>query len=145
MTDYLKSLSVADVAAWYYRLADHVAKQKVENSVPLASVFLRHWLDNRQRDSLFTFNPPAYLQQYPRVKEVLQYQRDVFLTKQKGRTGKTEQWMGVLPRLQGATGYTRWQGNGILTMQYESLCDIAPSLMAIIKIQTSGSAVAGIC
>ena len=51
MTDYLKSLSVADVAAWYYRLADHVAKQKVENSVPFASVFLRHWLDNRQCNS----------------------------------------------------------------------------------------------
>ena len=37
MTDYLKSLSVADVAAWYYRLADSIANNKVENSEPLAS------------------------------------------------------------------------------------------------------------
>lgn len=140
MADYLKPLAIADVAAWYYRLADSIAKNKVENSEPLASVFLRHWLDNRQKDSLYSFNPPAYLQQHPKVKEVLQYHRDVFLTKQKGRTNKTEKWMGILPRLQGDTGYTRWQGNGILTMSYESLCDIAPNVMAIIKIQSSGSA-----
>ena len=34
--DYLKSLPVADVAAWYYRLADSIAINKVENSEPLA-------------------------------------------------------------------------------------------------------------
>lgn len=28
MTDYLKPLPVADVAAWYYRLADSIAKNK---------------------------------------------------------------------------------------------------------------------
>ena len=50
--DHLKSLPVADVAAWYYRLADSIAINKVENSEPLASVFLRHWLDNRQKYSL---------------------------------------------------------------------------------------------
>ena len=40
--DYLKSLPVADVAAWYYRLADSIAINKVENSEPLASVCRTH-------------------------------------------------------------------------------------------------------
>jgi len=82
MTDHLKILPVADVAAWYYRLADAIAKNNILGSEPLASVFLRHWLDNRQKYSLFSFTPPAYLQQHPRVMEVLKYHRDVFLTRQ---------------------------------------------------------------
>jgi len=82
MTDHLKTLPVADVAAWYYRLADAIAKNNILGSEPLASVFLRHWLDNRQKYSLFSFTPPAYLQQHHRVMEVLKYHRDVFLTRQ---------------------------------------------------------------
>jgi hypothetical protein len=45
--DYLAALPVQQVAAWYRRLADHVGKERIDGQEPLASRFLRHWLDNR--------------------------------------------------------------------------------------------------
>lgn len=139
MTDYLKPLSMKNVAAWHYRLVDLIAKEKINGVEPLASMFLRHWLDNRVSNSIFKFKAPLYLRQHKSVKSVQLYHKDVFLTKKKANIGKFKKWVGLIPRLQGTNGYTKWKGGDVISMKYESLCDIAPDLIDIIKIQSSGS------
>ena len=139
MTDYLKPLPANEVAAWYYRLAASIAKNKIQGTEPLASMFLKQWLNNRNKKTIFKFNAPSYLKQSKSIIEVQDYHHDVFLTVKKARVGKLKKWAGVIPRLQGINGYTKWQGAGILSMEYQSLCDIAPTLIEIIRIKNSGN------
>jgi hypothetical protein len=81
-----------------------------------------------------------FLRTHAAVFDVQSYHRDVFLTIRKA-TGyqKADKWAGVLPRIQGASGFTKWDMNGDLTLEYESLCDLAPNLLAIGRIQQFGS------
>lgn len=140
MADYLSELEPKLVAAWYYRLVNSIATQKIGGETPLAAVFLKHWLDNRVNGSVFHFEAPNYLKNSPRVTEVLMYHRDVFLTKSKARINGREVWAGVVPRLQGSFGQNKWSLANPIQIRYHSLCDIAPNVTDIIRIQNSGSA-----
>jgi hypothetical protein len=140
VTDYLASLPEAQVAGWYRRLADRVAREKIDGKDPLAAIFLRHWLDNRDPKSTFEFHAPDYLQQSKYVTSVLQFHREVLLTQQQARfTGGKRKWAGVLPRIQGLSGFTRWDLSKPLEMQYESLVEIGSGLIEIARIQQAGT------
>lgn len=140
MSDFLAPLPVAQVAGWYRRLADRIAQERVGVNEPLSSIFLRHWLDNRDPRSTFRFVPPAHLQSSSFVFEVLRYHRAVFLTQQPARTASGQRWAGLLPRLQGSPGFTRWSGAGALLLDYESLVEIGAGLTGIVRIQQFGTA-----
>ena len=59
MTDYLAGLPEPRVAAWYRRLAGKIAQTRVADQEPLAALFLRHYLDNRDPASTFQFQAPV--------------------------------------------------------------------------------------
>jgi hypothetical protein len=54
-------------------------------------------------------------------------------------SGGAEKWAGVVPRIQGGHGFTKWDMKSPLRLEYESLCDIAPDIWTIAKIQRSGT------
>jgi hypothetical protein len=138
--DHLKALPVARVAAWYLRLADAWSKNVPELQPSLAGAFLRKWVENRNPRAKIEFDAPAHLKSNHAVRSVQAFHRDVFLTNKKARfSGGAEKWAGVLPRIQGAPGVTKWDLKGLLPLEYESLCDIAPDYWAIAKIQRSGT------
>jgi len=138
--DHLKALPVARVAAWYRRLADAWSKNAPELQPSLAGAFLRKWVDNRNPRAKIEFDAPGHLKSNRAVRDVQAFHREVFLTNKKARlSGGAEKWAGVLPRIQGGPGYTRWDMKGSLPLEYESLCDIAPDVWAIAKIQRSGT------
>lgn len=139
MTDHLAPLPEAQVATWYRRLADRMAREQIGGQEPLGALFLRHWLDNRDPTSTFQFQPPRYLQTISNVITVLQYHRAVFLTEQRARVGGERLiWAGVLPRIQGLSGFTRWDISRPLDMEYESLVEVGSGLMDLVRIQRSG-------
>lgn len=138
--DYLKGYSVDQVAAWYLRLADAWDKNMPDLQPALAGTFLRTWVNNRTPDAKIEFDAPAHLRSHSSVFDVQAFHREVFLSNKKARfSGGTEKWAGVLPRIQGAPGFTKWDMIGDLILEYESLCDVAPDIWAIAKIQRSGS------
>jgi hypothetical protein len=139
VADYLASLPEARVAAWYRRLADRIGQEPVGGQEPLAAVFLRHWLDNRNSASTFQFSPPRYLQASSYVVAVLQYHRAVFLTEKQARVGGQLRWAGVLPRIQGLSGVTRWDLSQPLEMQYQSLVEVGAGFIDLVRIQRSGT------
>jgi hypothetical protein len=141
MTDYLAGLPEPRVAAWYGRLAGKIAQTRVADQEPLAALFLRHYLANRDPASTFQFQAPVYLRQSPFVTSVLPYHRAVFLTEQRARMpGGREAWAGVLPRIQGLTGFSRWDLAASLEIHYESLVEVGSGLLEISRIQRSGTA-----
>lgn len=138
--DYLKKLSVDQVAAWYLRLADAWEKGMADVKQPLAGAFLRAWVNNRTTDAKIEFDAPDHLRSNAAVFEVQSFHREVFLTSRKARfSGKPDRWAGILPRIQGAAGFTKWDMKGDLALEYESLCDVAPNIFAIGRIQQTGS------
>jgi len=138
--DYLAPLSAQQVAAWYGRLADRWGQERIDNQQPLAPLFLRHWLDNRDSTSVFQFQAPNYLRSSPYVSSVLRYQRRVFLTEEQARlTGGRRIWAGVLPRMRGSPGFTRWDLRVPVNMEYESLVEVGSNAADIARIQLSGS------
>ena len=138
--DYLKNYSVDQVAAWYLRLAAAWDANMPDLQPTLAGAFLRTWVNNRSRDAKIEFDAPDHLRSHASVFAVQSFHRDVFLSNKKARfSGGTEKWAGILPRVQGAPGFTRWNMKGDLALEYESLCDVAPDIWAIAKIQRSGS------
>jgi hypothetical protein len=140
MSDYLASLPVQRVAAWYRRLADRIGRERIRGQTPLASTFLRHWLDNRDPRSTFRFQAPAHVRTSSYVVTAQQFHRRVFLTEERARfTGGRRAWAGVVPRLQGLRGFTRWDGRTPLQMHYESLVEIGSNLFEIVRIQNSGT------
>lgn len=140
MPDYLAGLPEQQVAAWYRRLADRMGQQRIGRQEPLAAIFLRHWLDNRDPNSTFRLQAPHHLRQSSFVFSVLQYHRGVFLTQQQARfSGGRRAWAGVLPRLQGHSGFTRWDLSQPIEMHYESLVEVGSGLVEILRIQRSGT------
>lgn len=136
--DYLAALPETQVAAWYGRLAALIGKEKVRGNEPLAAIFLKHYLANRDKTSTFKFDAPLYLREYPDVGAVLEYHRAVFLTNKKARIGKSEKWAGIIPRLKDG----RWRkAKGPLSMHYESLVEVGGSVAEIARIQLSGTPV----
>ena len=150
MTDYLASLPVDQVAAWYRRLADRVARERVGGEEPYASMLLKHYLDNRDTRSQFTIPARSYLQSDQRVVAALQYHRRVFLSQQEARVGFKPKWGGlgtaavtklggIVPRLRG-NGFSKLSVPGEVMMDYESLVQIGDGPLDILRIQQSGSA-----
>ena len=140
VTDHLAPLPETRVAAWYRRLADRIGREQIAGHDPLAAQFLRYWLDNRDPTSTFRFQPPRYLQNSSYVTTTLRYHRAVFLTEQQARVGGGRLiWAGVLPRIQGAAGFTRWDISRPLDMHYESLVEVGSNAMDIARIQRFGT------
>jgi len=140
MSDYLAPLAEPQVAAWYRRLADRIGREKIDGQEPMASIFLRHWLDNRDPASTFRFQAPGYLRQRSYVATAAAYHRGVFLTEERARfTGRPPSWAGILPRLQGRPGFTRWDPTQSLEMQYQSLVEVGTGVLDILRIQRSGT------
>jgi hypothetical protein len=138
--DHLKNCSVDQLAAWYLRLAAAWDRNMPELQPPLAGAFLRTWVNNRSKDAKIEFDAPPHLRSHPSVFAVQAFHREVFLTNKKARfSGGNEKWAGILPRIQGAPGFSKWDMKGDLALEYESLCDVAPDIWAIAKIQRSGS------
>jgi hypothetical protein len=141
VTDYLAELPEPRVAAWYARLADRIAMEKVQGREPLASQFLRWWVQNRSPTATMRFDAPAHLRAAPQVVETLRFHRAVFLTEEKARTGQGQRWAGVLPRIQGRPGFATWPNPATpLLLEYESLVEIGGNLISLMRIQQSGSA-----
>ncbi len=139
MTDFLGDLPVERVAAWYGRLADAWKQGTPELKPPLAGSFLKAWLRNRSSLAKIEFEAPLHLRSNFAVIETASYHREVFLTNKMARIGSGEKWAGIIPRVQGMTGFNKWNMKRPLNLEYESLCDIAPTKLAIIKVQRSGS------
>jgi hypothetical protein len=144
MSDHLAPLPPAQVAAWYGRLADRIALERIpgvgsSSHEPLAAIFLRHWLANRDPQSTFHFDPPSYLQRNAWVDAVLDYHKDVFLSQRRARVPGGERLVGVLPRIRGEPGFTRWDLSGPLVMHYQSLVEVGSGLVEIARIQRSGT------
>jgi hypothetical protein len=137
--DILAGISVVRVAAWYRRLALAQIRAAPELQPALAGAFLLKWLDNRKATAKYTFGAPEHLKRSDAVFQVQKYHRDVFMTYRKARINNTEKWAGILPRLQGKPGFTKWDMAGMLTLQYQSLCDFAPNIWDIARIQQYGS------
>jgi hypothetical protein len=139
-TDYLAPLSPQQVAAWYGRAADAALKGKVGGKPPLAGQLLRHWLDNRDSKSVHRFEAPAHLRTSPHVTEALRFHRRVFLTEEKARfTGGRQAWAGIIPRIQGLTGFTAWDMSSPLELNYESLVEIGGTATEMARIKLGGS------
>ncbi|MDZ7637516.1 MAG: hypothetical protein U5J83_04605 [Bryobacterales bacterium] len=145
MSDYLAPLPPARVAAWYGRLADRIATERIPGVgttyVPLAAVFLREWLRNRNPTSTFRFDAPSYLQWRTMVATPCWKWTSApfFLTEQRARIGSRTIWAGVVPRIRGDSGFTRWDLSAPLQMQYESLVEVGSSLFEIGRIQSAGT------
>jgi hypothetical protein len=83
----------------YRRLAAAVDARKGNLRISLANLLMNHWLDNRDRNSLFVFDAPEHLRNHERVLDVLAYHRRVFLTEEKARVAAgITKWAGVLRR-----------------------------------------------
>lgn len=135
--DHLAPLTPAKVAEWYGRLADLMAKKKVRSKEPLAAIFLKQYLVNRDKDSVFRFEAPTYLREYAGVIDALKYHRAVFFTEKRARIGKSEKWAGVVPRLQDGRWNIRF---GPLEMHYHSLVEVGGSMLEMLRIRRSGTA-----
>jgi hypothetical protein len=140
--DYLKDLPVDALANWYRRLA-FVMPQKLTPSLihQLSGRFLLTWLENRQLDAEYEFDAPEHLRFLPAVIKVLQYHRAVFLSNAKASygPGKPAKWAGLIPRIQGSHGKTKWDMMGELELEYESLCDPAPTAAELMRVQREGT------
>lgn len=146
MTDYLRNLPVQQVAGWYRRLADRIALESFDGNEPLASRFLRHWLDNRDPSSVHHFTAPAQLRSNSYVDATLRYHRAVFLSERQARfTGGRHAWAGVVPRLQGVAGFTRWNMTQPLEMQYESLVEVGSNPWTSSRFRPGERPRSGIC
>jgi hypothetical protein len=125
MSDELAKLKPPELAAFYGRIADGVDARKGALKVSLSAMLMRQWLKNRDPASTFTFDAPAHLKNRAPVIEVLEFHREVFLTREKARfTGNKTKWAGVVPRLVGQPGFVKWDTKLALKVEYESLVEM---------------------
>jgi len=137
--DILKDYPVEQVHRWYNRLADAALTNRIKGKLPLSGQFLKAYVNPRRRGQTpYVFTAPDYLQKHAKVIEALFFHRQVFLTQEKARLGErgsTYKWAGLVPRLQDK----RWDGIRPIPLHYESLVDVAPNVVAIWRIQRSGT------
>lgn len=139
--DILAGYSTERVHRWYRRLAKATAAEKVESTQPLAATFLNHYLDvNMQMsetDRELEFEAPGYLRNLSGVIEGLKYHRRVHLTQENARIGKNQtKRAGILPRWE-SSSKKRVQ---VFSWYYQSLVDVAPGNIEILRIQCCGTA-----
>ncbi len=139
--DYLKNLSIDELAAFYLRLADSCEKLVPSLDSPLSGKFLRTWILNRERGKIYEFETPSHLKHHQSIFETQIYHRDVFLTNKKAQfEGSPDRWVGLLPRLQGINGFKKWDPiSGWLDLEIETLCDNTPNAFSIGYVQERGS------
>lgn len=138
--DALKKYPEAQVAAWYGRLAAGWQQGTPELKPSLAALFLQTWLNNRNPSAKIPFDAPSHLRSNNAVFSVQAFHRKVVLTEEKGRfSGGKQRWVGILPRIQGAAGFKKWDMKTPLSLSYESLCDPAPDIIAIAQVQKFGT------
>ena len=126
--DHLKAYPVDRVAAWYRRLAEAWSKNVPDLQPSLAGAFLRTWVDNRNPRAKIEFDAPPHLKSNSAVRTVQVFHRKVFLTNKKARiSGGTEQWAGVVPRIQGVPGIPQVGYEGLLSLEYQSLVTSRPT------------------
>lgn len=127
--DYLADLSPDEVVAWYLRLAKFIEQKNTKVKNPLAPQLLRYWVQGQGKK--LTFPAPDHLQNSEYVVDILKDHRKWYLSDEKFK-GK---WVGVVPRLQGKPGFTKWepwepkyldvaQNYGQLIMDLNSLVEI---------------------
>ena len=136
--DILKGYPIEQVHRWYNRLADAALAKTIKGQLPLSGQLLKAYVNPRRGAMPYRFTAPAYLQSHAKVTEALFFHRRVFLTEEKarlGRGGKTHQWAGLVPRLKD----NRWDGIKRISLQYQSLVDVAPTYAAIVRVQLSGT------
>jgi hypothetical protein len=138
--DVFANRSTKEVYDWYERLATKqlIAAKSAGVTNPMAGPFLLHYLGkgalngNRlQLGAPYTLDAPPHLRTNPSVTSVLAFHRRVFLTETKANYGekkrflggKDQRWGGLIPRLKDK----RWDGISPITINYESLSDIAPT------------------
>ena len=148
--DFLKPLPVQQVAAWYGRLADLMANKPIQDDIdgisrpPLSATLLRHYLDNRDPEQTFVFDPPSYLREATEVKEVLAYHRKVFLSEEPAPGGavimgkRYGKIAGLVPRLRGDKGFGKVTPPALVPLRVESLVEIAGDPDEIKKLRKSG-------
>lgn len=125
MSDVLANLPPDQVAGFYSRLADQVDMNKGALQTSLAADLMRQWLNNRVRNSLYTFTAPAHLANHSDVKAVLKYHRAVYLTEEKAKfTGGSTKWAGLIPRIQGKAPHQKWNMIGTMNLEYQSLVEL---------------------
>jgi hypothetical protein len=124
-TDVLANLKPPELAAFYGRLADFSDQNRGDLPMSLAALFMRQWLKNRDSESVFRFDAPQHLRDSASIRDVLNFHRNVFLTKEKARLeGGVRKWVGVIPRLIGKAPYQKWDIGNPVSMEYESLAEI---------------------
>jgi hypothetical protein len=146
--DVFANRTTKEVYDWYERLATKQLNAAKSAGVthPMAGPFLLHYLGkgelNGKRLQLgapYSFPAPPHLRISPSVTSVLAFHRRVFLTETKANYGekkgflggKNQSWAGLIPRLKDK----RWDGVSPITIDYESLSDIAPTLLDINALQ----------
>jgi hypothetical protein len=123
--DVLARLSIPELWAFYSRLADTVDRNRGALSSSLAALLMRHWLENKDPRSTFVFEAPEHLRNHTQVRAVLAYHRRVYLGEERARfSGGAQRWAGVLPRLMGVRGFTKWAGSPPLALDYQSLVEM---------------------
>lgn len=149
MTDHLRGLPIDQVAAWYYRLIESVARHRVNGHEPYATQMLRTYMNNRNPKALLRMPSRGYLRNFHEVVEQLGYHRRVFLSQEEARVGLRStlgfqtaitRLAGVVPRLRG-TGHKKWVVPGQTTMSYESLVQIGDNDLDVYRIQKRGTAI----
>jgi hypothetical protein len=99
------------------------------------------WLQNRDPNAKRTIAAHENLTKSAVVSDTLSYHRRVYLTEEKARiAGGGEKWAGVIPRLQGASGFSPWDGKGQLAMNYQ--CLAAYSLLQTARFGVESMSVA---
>jgi hypothetical protein len=138
--DYLKDLPETEVAAWYGRLADTIAKTySVGGAEPLSATLLKLYLRNRDATAKFEFAAPTHLKRLSYVRDVLEFHRAVFLTEKRANVNGHKKWAGILPRLQGVKPFPAWNGIGPLFMDYESLVSVGDSKIDMARLKAAGT------
>lgn len=125
--DVLAPLPPQTVAAWYARLAEFTKQGGAE----LSALLMQHWLDNRDPKAKFKIEAHPHILNSTPVAEGLLHHRRVYLTEEKAHfPDKSERFVGILPRLQGAKGFQKWDGASPLDLHYEGLTTSGSAIVA---------------
>jgi hypothetical protein len=123
MDDVLAKYTPDEVAKWYGRLADF-AESKGGVFAPQT---LRLWLNNRDPKACFVIEPHSNLTNCKVILKGLEYHRRVYLTEEKASFDSTKRWVGLLPRIQGWDGFTKWDGQSHIVLNYQGLVEFPTS------------------
>jgi hypothetical protein len=147
--DILASIAIDKVHAWYERLGRSSVGNAAAAGVndPMSGQFLLHYIGRNNNNTLgdvLKRTVPDHLKTSTSVTDVQAFHRRVFLTEEKGNFGPkgglfggtVTRWVGLIPRLQKG----EWDGKSDIALEYASLSDIAPSLLAINALQKEGNA-----